>query len=480
MVERFNRRPTTTPTPQRFSSRMSDILFQYERVNPTSWAYLSSLLLLALFFKFNRVFSVRNVDLFILISLAPGLLLVLYSYEQEGLGGDVNVLDIQKLGFEWLFAVSGILMLRLLIDPAMVRRPLLDPNLNAAGLAFLGSSLLFFLMANVVTGRPSPAAMSPALPAADLKAETAKIDSDANQTIDTFDTEGPGYWLLYLLPRISTQTVIDQSSEAPPETAAERLQQQQVVGTVTARVVAIISQVMIVAGVVLIGAWHFDNLVAGIAAAVMYLLLPYTARWCGDPQHCLPASLLVWAVVMYRRPLVAGLLIGLASGTIYYPIFLLSLWCSFYWDRGVKRFSLGVSIAILALIITMAVTAGPDRFLGHLRQMLGIRWPRVDHLQGIWRFWEPVYRIPIIIGFSALAISFVAWPSRKNLGVLISCTAALMVGAQFWQPHEGGMYVAWYLPLLLLTIFRPNLDDCIAATMVSESWWEQRKRRAAA
>ena len=58
---------------------MSDILFQYERVNPTSWAYLSSLLLLALFFKFNRIFSVRNVDLFMLISLAPGLLLVLFS-----------------------------------------------------------------------------------------------------------------------------------------------------------------------------------------------------------------------------------------------------------------------------------------------------------------------------------------------------------------------------------------------------------------
>lgn len=219
---------------------MSDILFQYERVNPTSWAYLSSLLLLALFFKFNRVFSVRNVDLFMLIALAPGLLLVLYSYEQEGLGGGVNVLEIQKLGFQWLFAVGVVILIRLLIDPAMVRRPLLDPNLNAAGLAFLGSSLLFFLMANVMTGQPSPADLSPALPAAELKAQTAKIDSDSDEPIDTFKTEGPGYWLLYLLPRISTQTVIDQSAEAPPETDAERLLQQQKVGIVTTRAVAII------------------------------------------------------------------------------------------------------------------------------------------------------------------------------------------------------------------------------------------------
>jgi hypothetical protein len=459
---------------------MSDILFQYERVNPTSWAYLSSLLLLALFFKFNRIFSVRNVDLFMLIALAPGLLLVLYSYEQEGLGGGVDVLEIQQLGFQWLFAVGVVILIRLLIDPAMVRRPLLDPNLNAAGLAFLGSSLLFFLMANVMTGQPSPADLSPALPAAELKAQTAKIDANSDEPIDTFKTEGPGYWLLYLLPRISTQTVIDQSAEAPPETDAERLQQQQKVGVVTTRAVAIISQVMIVVGLVLVGSWHFDNIVAGIAAAVMYLLLPYTAKWCGDPQHCLPASLLVWAVVLYRRPMLAGILIGLASGTIYYPFFLLSLWCSFYWERGVKRFAIGFLIAIAALMISMAISAGsPDRFLGHLRQMFGIRWPRLEHLQGIWRFWDPVYRIPIIIAFSAFSISFVAWPNRKNLGVLISCTAALMVGAQFWQPHEGGMYVAWYLPLLLLTIFRPNLEDRIAVTMVSESWWEQRKRRAA-
>ena len=460
---------------------MSDILFQYERVNPTSWAYLSSLLLLALFFKFNRVFSVRNLDLFMLISLAPGLLLVLFSYEKEGLGDAANVVEIQKLGFQWLFAVGAIIMVRLIIDPAMVRRPLLDPNLNAAGLAFLGSSLLFFLMANVVTGQPSPADLSPALPASELKAQTAKLDPHDHATTDTFETEGPGYWLLYLLPRISTQTVIDQSTEAPPETDAERLQQQQKVGVVTTRAVAIISQVMIVAGLVLVGSWHFDNSVAGIAAAVMYLLLPYTAKWCGDPQHCLPASLLVWAVVLYRRPMLAGVLIGLASGTIYYPFFLLPLWCSFYWDRGVKRFVTGFLIAIAALMISMAISAGsPDRFLDHLRQMFGIRWPRLEHLQGIWRFWDPVYRIPIIIAFSAFAVSFVAWPNRKNLGVLLSCSAALMVGAQFWQPHEGGMFVAWYLPLLLLTIFRPNLEDRIASTMVSESWWEQRKRRATA
>ena len=34
---------------------MNEILFQYEPVKPTTWAYLASLLMIALYFKFNRM-----------------------------------------------------------------------------------------------------------------------------------------------------------------------------------------------------------------------------------------------------------------------------------------------------------------------------------------------------------------------------------------------------------------------------------------
>ena len=55
---------------------MSEILFHYYRVNPTTWFYLASLLSVAIFFKFNRALSIRNVDLIGLILFAPGLLAV--------------------------------------------------------------------------------------------------------------------------------------------------------------------------------------------------------------------------------------------------------------------------------------------------------------------------------------------------------------------------------------------------------------------
>ena len=93
---------------------------------------------------------------------------------------------------------------------------------------------------------------------------------------------------------------------------------------VTAQVMAILSQLAIVLGMVLIGLRHFDNIRAGIAAATLYLLLPYTAMWTGSVTHALPAALLVWAVLLYRRPLFAGAMIGLAFGTIYYPMFLVA------------------------------------------------------------------------------------------------------------------------------------------------------------
>ncbi|MGI9430486.1 MAG: hypothetical protein ACR2NM_17630 [Bythopirellula sp.] len=453
---------------------MPDILFHYERVNPTSWAYLSSLLMLALYFKFNRIWSVRNIDLFLLILLAPGLLLVQWAEENTGL--QTNAATIQHLGFLWLFVTEGLMLVRLLLDSAMVRRPLLEPNLNAAGLLFLGGSLLFFLMANVVTGQPSAGDLSPARQAEAVRTEEAEEDENEGTQVDSFATDGPGFWIIYRQPRILTQQLIGAGDPADQETPAERDREEQLIREATARVVAILSHVFIVVGLLAIGHWHFENITAGIAATTMYLMLPYTALWTGSVEHALPAALLVWAVVLYRHPLLAGMMIGLASGTIYYPAFLLPLWCSFYWVRGLKRFVTGVVLMIAVLVVTMAVTAtSTEQFLAHLLQMFGLRLPATTNLGGIWQGWSPVYRFPIIAAFVALSFGFAIWPTQKSLGSLISGSGAIMLAAQFWHAYDGGIFIAWFLPLLLLTIFRPNLEDRLAMNKLTRGWWLERR-----
>jgi hypothetical protein len=443
---------------------MSDILFQYYRVNPTTWFYLSSLLSIALFFKFNRLWSVRNLDLIGLILLAPGLLAVEY-------GGFKASPAVQQMGYLWIFAVSGAFLLRMLFDSLMVRRPLLEPNLSVGGLVFLGISLLVFLLANVITNRPQRDDLAGAAAATKLEERATEVDADQLARL------GPGYPLLFLLPQLSTQRLFTpDATTAGSAPAAES--SRRALHETTARVMAIISQVAIVAGMVAIGWLHFENVRLGIAAAVLYLLLPYTALMTGRVDHALPGALVVWAIAAYRRPLVSGGLIGLAIGTIYYPVFLLPLWCSFYWERGIRRFALGVAASLLLLVLALFFTSPSGAvFVGQLRQMFGWIFPNEVSLEGFWAlpFNDAVFRLPVLAAFIAMMATLAIWPSPKNLGTLLSCSAAVLLGSQFWKAHNGGLFMAWFLPLVLLTVFRPNLENRVAMLVLDAEWFPRRR-----
>jgi hypothetical protein len=107
--------------------------------------------------------------------------------------------------------------------------------------------------------------------------------------------------------------------------------------------------------------------------------------------------------------------------------------------------------------------------------MFGIKHVEMRELGGIWGLgWHPLVRIPIIVVFVILSLSFVVWPAQKNLATLMSCSAALMAAAQFWHGFGGGLFLAWFLPFAILTIFRPNLDYCVALEVVVP--WRRRPK----
>jgi hypothetical protein len=357
----------------------------------------------------------------------------------------------------------------------MVRRPLLEPNLSVGGMTFLGVSLFVFLMANVVNSQLRPDDLAGAKGAEQFRALQTTEPEDTSLA-----THGPGYPLLHLLPSISTQLLsIEDTARQTPQ---ERDLGQDVRRRATARTMAILSHLAIVIGMVLIGYRHFDNIRAGIAAATLYLLLPYTAQLTGRVDHVLPAALLVWAVEAYRRPLVSGMFIGLAIGVIYYPLFLLPLWLGFYWQRGLLRFSLGVVTTLALLVASLAFTSDSLAGFGaQVQQMFGWTSLSPTDMEGFWSFdiIDPVYRYPVLVALLAFCISLALWPAQKNLGTLMSCSAAVMVATQFWHPHGGGLYMAWYLPLTLLTIFRPNLEDRVALSVLGEGWFPRRRANLA-
>ena len=127
---------------------MREIFTHGFAISPTTWVYLSSLLMLSLFFKFNRFWSLRNVDLLAIILLAPGLVLIDF-------GQNRKQLPFEMAGYIWLFAIGGVLLIRMLLDSMMVRRPLLEPNLSLGGMIFLTVCLFGFLMYKVLTVEPT-------------------------------------------------------------------------------------------------------------------------------------------------------------------------------------------------------------------------------------------------------------------------------------------------------------------------------------
>lgn len=607
---------------------MMEFPWAYQKIEPTTWAYVSSLLMLALFFKFSRVWSVRNLDLFLIILLAPGLLLYdhgttmereacralaelgepaplsltsgglldqvadpdspidrdddkaespqpIAASESQGDGagaespadgaspptdpetpdpvdnpalntdstntnasenglsvpetsqddaaagpaeqatsgqgttGDATAQDpagetgVDEAGadedrtngveslqtplvrgattadspevaaqkwrarrdlshillhtsFLFLLCVAGVFVLRLLLDQILVRRPLLENNMTVGGLTFLVCSFLTFQVANILISSPTQTDLYGAQTA-------AGILGDGEADVDVGHQEmGPAYPLLHLLPVIPT--VIRDTELAPTveEAAKQELRNAGLVWS--AKLVAILSQFAIVGGLIALGRYQFNSIQAGVGMATLYLMLPYTAQMTGRVDHVLPGALLIWAVVLYRHPFWAGILFGMMMGLVYYPIFLLALWLSFYWEKGASRFIYGVSTILGILVLSLFFFSTEERgFLENLQGMFGVWLPRVRGLKGIWEFgWDPWFRLPILVAYVSLSVSFVAWPIRKTYGTLLAYSAAMMVAVQFWHGYGGGLYMAWFLPLTIATFFRPNVQDRIA------------------
>ena len=515
---------------------MGQFPFAFERINETTWAYLSSFLMIALFFKFNRFWSVRNLDLLLIILLAPGILMVHVGQrwensiepteataspdDAEGATGQENEpvnagavpveppteapsesqtltgtdessnvdsadatpgktqenqLELARLlqlwGYYWLFSVGALFLIRLLLDNALIRRPILESNLNISGLVFLGCTLMIFLFLNVVNSYPSQEDLSGAQSAVKLLQREAAEENDVDQLIQ----RGPGYTLISVLPIIPSFGG-DEVLEADLSKVDQRENRNINRYVAAAKSLAIASQFAIVLGLILIGYWHFNNFRTGVEAATIYLILPYTAIFMGHAMHGLPAALMVWAIAFLKRPFLAGILIGLAIGVSYYPLFLLALWISFYWEKGKWPFIYGVLISLAICAAGLLFTSASfGQFLSPLQRMLGAFTPLMNNLAGIWGLgWDYSFRLPLLAAFIAFSASFAFWPIRKNIGTLISCTAAVMVALQFWHGFGGGTYLAYYIPLAILIFLRPNVDGRDA---VSEITWAENERR---
>jgi hypothetical protein len=404
-------------------SGVGSIFFDISLPNAATWFYFSALLGVALFFKFSRLLSMRNWDVLTLFLLTPGFLLLA--------DGPTN----RFWGYLWLLGVSAYFFARCLFDLALVRRPALAPNLSLGGLVWMGGALFAGLVAVAARQPEEPSEPGPA---------PAPLDVVGKRT------------------EAIVRRATGEADDAKLQLWAERG-------------LTVVCHLVIAAALALIGWRHFDDLHGGVAAATFYLLLPYTyllmpksPLGVGQWDHAWPMAVMIWAVLAYRRPAIAGAVLGLAAGTVFFPVLLLPVWLSFYRRRGAARFALaflltaGVCLSAIGTVLWLN---------GELPQSLRTGWtssawkPWMQPAGWMHGLWEGMpsqwaYRLPVFLAYLAFLVVTALWPSPKNLAHVLALSAAVLLGIQFWYADQGGVYVLWYLPLLLLLVFRPNLSTC--------------------
>jgi hypothetical protein len=455
------------------------IFLDFHLPNATTWFYFSFLLAIALFFKFSRLLSVRNLDVVMIFLLVPGLLVVQACRPQPGRAEQEAAqiaaivgrgacpesavamatplaqftqqygpaLERQRwlwLGYGWLLLGSVYFFCRCVFDLILVQRPALAPNLQTGGLAWLAGALLICMLA--VAYRQAERQLKPA-PESNGTSAAASVPLPPEQTF-----------------------------------AVAILWRHWPAWAVT--VLAFVCHTVVLVNLAIIGWRHFQDLAGGMGAVTFYLLLPYMGASVGQIHHVLPMALFLGAVVAYRWPMAAGGILGLATAATYFPLFVLPIWLSFYRERGAGRFVMAylLTLSLGSLTIGLAL-AQQGQFEDSIQMALrSAAWQPwlPPSAEGFWTASIWAYRIPVFLVFLAFVVMTMFWPYPKNLAHVIALSAAVFVGTQWWCGDQGGMYVLWYMPLMLLLVFRPNLQDRAPPPIVVESDWLYRGLRGMA
>jgi hypothetical protein len=440
---------------------------EFAKLEPATWMYLSGLLAVAVFFRFRRLWSLRNWDLITLYLIMPGLLAtgkvdemlaerapepIVAAPATASTSQAIGTLDrneswrgVKRFGYTWLFGISAYFVLRSLLDVLIVRRDRLQQNLTPPGIAFLTTSLFAYLILLIAGGEPEPAGKAGAHVASSLLSGETLLPQYRGADPAT---------ILFMMPSAAIQRGLAQSGMKSAD-----LDQAQAEHNI-ARSALIICHLLLLAGLVLIGWKHFQGIESGLAMALLYLLLPVTFMHSVKLDHLIPTTLLVWSIFLYRVPAAVGTLMALAAVS-FFPLILVPLWLSFYRARGWAWF-VGFFVATTLALWLLVYLVPPllsfiEMWSTSLADKVLLTADMAQKSVGLWTSNTQIYRLPIVIVHFILLVVLIFIPREKNLGDLISLSAALLLMTQFWYADRGGTHVLWYLPLLIMMVFRPSL-----------------------
>lgn len=359
-----------------------------------------------------------------------------------------------------LVVLAVLLVIRLLFDEALTRRPRLDQNLNQAGLAFLCVPA-FAILAFGVFLKPAPVTNVKAIEhgRALLQRREVHVGHEIN------DVPAPTETLI-----AAGGAAVAQLSGTLPNSVSVNTGETRSTELLVARILVVIAHMIIILGLLYVGRQHFASIQLGVAMSCLYLLLPCTAANVHKLSHVLPAACLIWAIASYRKPMIAGVLLGLACGTLFFAVFLLPLWAVFYGRKGAIRFGASVlGVVVVLATCLMMISGDADSF--YYRVVSSTNWTVYRLLDDTLSISQTpmshlFIRIPMAAIFFVMLTAMTALPRPRNLENLLANSTALVVAAQMWYPDDIGSYVQWYMPLFLLVVFRPRLDRFTPPEMI--------------
>lgn len=238
-----------------------------------------------------------------------------------------------------------------------------------------------------------------------------------------------------------------------------------------------------------------------LAVVVVYAGSPYIIGLGGGAlkitgltfiSHIAPSAAVLAAFLFLERPFLAGVLLGAATGILYYPAFLFCAWAGWLIARRRSALNFTVGFALAGILIAGLVAAcshAPD-VSGAARAFVA---STVEHQEGtaagsygagdfsFWgthpslaAFWnrplfgstslfKPTFLIYVMFSLGAFFLA-----RNRGKAQLAALTASLAAAAQLWRTHAPGTYVEWFYPFLLIALFAGESDrDSTGAPEVS-------------
>lgn len=429
----------------------------FRRIRPhfegPAFCWLSIVLTFIFLGNFDRLLSLRNLDIILLYLICP-FLLVLW--------------QDKRFTYAAIFAVTFLFFLRCLGGIRLKTEHNLKDNARLRKAAVVVMMLACLFHVQTVYERPIDDCGIFSVIGAQYMIETGNLPYGSD--VGHMGVYGP---LLYLL-HVPANKIFEPDVDFGSQGGALEWGPYEKFEMRGAQTVVLVFDLLAMLGLYCFGTKYGDK-TTGLALALAFALCPYVVgigaagglQWT---SHIVGIAFIVFALVFVNRPIIAGLLLGLGSGMLYYPAFLFVLWLCYYTRTNGRREAVkfltafaSVGIACIVMIVVLVEPAGESRGLSSLGAFVNDTIYFQQFSDGYGRspfsFWgqypniakwaKPTAGIAYLL--FCLLIGFL--PGRMNMRRLVAMTAAILVGTQFTLSHGGGTYIGFYIAPLIILLF---------------------------